>query len=169
MLFTNLYKDAFRKVIMTNIPPTGTLDQVCGVVWGGRVLKIEYVRGSAEAYITFLEPGAAQKYLDTTGEGIKWPADPKTTVQIKPSSQDDMENKISKEEQSWINDKNASRVVLVKNIDPKMSLELWKKIAQENNRRLEMFKRGWNKSTAVSLYPHSHPSRIVGAATHYGL
>ncbi|KAI9665219.1 MAG: hypothetical protein M1831_002229 [Alyxoria varia] len=67
---------SIRHVHLTNLPIDCNLAAVQGLVWGGPLETIEFVRKSGNAKIGFLSPEDCEKYWQDTTTGVEFPGKP---------------------------------------------------------------------------------------------
>ncbi|KAF2085236.1 hypothetical protein K490DRAFT_67885, partial [Saccharata proteae CBS 121410] len=74
--------DPKRQVKLTNLPINSTCTDVCSIIWGGRLERIDYSPGNNFAWVTFMRGEDCAKYYMDTSNGIEYPGQPDRTVWV---------------------------------------------------------------------------------------
>jgi hypothetical protein len=74
---------------LTNLPNDCTLKEISRLVWGGKVLSLNFTPGSNFCSVLFLTIEGCDKYYEDTEGGIVWPEDKNREIQVLRSTKAD--------------------------------------------------------------------------------
>jgi hypothetical protein len=130
------------KVLLENLPQTATTELVTRIIWGGRILRIQYKAGESTCLVQFLESASCYKYVaDTATHGIAWPGDLSRRIRV---SRINTRNEVDIHRQEHIGS-NMSRVVRVFRTSDRVTKTGIMNFAIKDNREVERVREAKDK------------------------